>query len=599
MKTDRFKEIREKILSNIFVKKNIKTIWKTIVKNQLRSLELDDIYDYYDFNYNIEERSIAIRNEILNGSYKTQVPLIYKIEKKLGICRHLMIPQPTDALVMQIITETIYPKIVQKQPSENAFYSRDKHSVNKPHEIEDAGYNQNWAKQWKEMQKQIYSFKDSKNLVIVTDLTNYYDSINLPTLRELILGMVEKDDEVLIDLLFRMIEELSWKPDYLPYKRQGLPTINIEPIRLLGHSFLFEMDEVLNKKTKGNFSRWMDDITIGVDDKKEGIHILSSISDVLKSRGLSLNLSKTNIYNADEFEQNFLISTNQYLNTFKKIEEPSSYEKKIFKKKLKAHLKNPNAKYWDKVTKRFINICGDLKIIILKDIENLYINNPKLRYNAALYLQKMGYSKNRAKAVINILSELNIQDDISLFYLCKVVTSWNLPINQDTDEFIKNFTKKISKLDNPLNFYCIIWIKSKYDTPKNLLNFIKKYKSNWQKNAFLRRQITAVLSRLYLENEEEVKKILEDQIQSGLSDSISIANQILSFAKLEKFNNKLNFYLFPNKLNNYTIDRFLVLCSVLNSYNIRNNLDIQNKVKHYIKDAYLKKHINETYKIIY
>ena len=298
MKTDRFKEIREKILKNIFEKKNIVDVWRRIAKNQLRSLDLKDIFDYYDFNYNIDDRAIAIRNEVLNGTYKTQSPLIFKVEKKLGICRHLMIPQPTDALVMQIITEAIYPEICKKQPSKNAFYSRDRHSVNKPHEIGDSEYENNWRKQWKKMQKKIYKFNESKELIIVTDLTNYFDSINLATLREFIVGIVDSENEVLIDLLFRIIEELSWKPDYLPYKKQGLPTVNIESIRLLGHTFLFEVDAVLKKKTKNTFARWMDDITIGVDDKKEATQILSGISDVLKSRGLALNLSKTNLYSA-------------------------------------------------------------------------------------------------------------------------------------------------------------------------------------------------------------------------------------------------------------------------------------------------------------
>ena len=40
-------------------------------------------------------------------------------------------------------------------------------------------------------------------------------------------------DEVIIDLLFQTIEDISWKPDYLPYSNRGLPTSNIEAIRLL------------------------------------------------------------------------------------------------------------------------------------------------------------------------------------------------------------------------------------------------------------------------------------------------------------------------------------------------------------------------------
>jgi hypothetical protein len=84
------------------------------------------------------------------------------------------------------------------------------------------------------------------------------------------LGYVD-NNEVLVDVLFRVIEEISWKPDYLPYSGRGLPTSNLEAIRLLAHSFLFEIDEVLKQRTNDSFTRWMDDIVIGVDERKGSV----------------------------------------------------------------------------------------------------------------------------------------------------------------------------------------------------------------------------------------------------------------------------------------------------------------------------------------
>jgi len=63
------------------------------------------------------------------------------------------------------------------------------------------------------LQKEIYRFNEEKELLIVTDLTNYYDSIGIDELKKAFLGYV-KANEVLVDLLFRVIEEISWKPDY-------------------------------------------------------------------------------------------------------------------------------------------------------------------------------------------------------------------------------------------------------------------------------------------------------------------------------------------------------------------------------------------------
>jgi len=126
MQTERFNRLRKTALSKIFNKKHIVDVWRKIVKNQLRNLDLKDLYDHYDFNYNVEERAIAIKNEILSGTYKVSQPLIYRIEKKFGVCRHLVIPQPIDALVLQVLVEQVADSILSNQPSNNAFYSRDR-----------------------------------------------------------------------------------------------------------------------------------------------------------------------------------------------------------------------------------------------------------------------------------------------------------------------------------------------------------------------------------------------------------------------------------------------------------------------------------------
>jgi len=175
MNTDRFKKLRKKALSKLFSKKEVSAIWRKIVRGQLRTLDFKDLYDHYDFNYNIEERSTAIRNDILNGTYRVSLPLIYRLEKKYGVCRHIVIPQPIDALVLQVLVESVAEQIIERQPSKNAFYSRDKHNVGKPHEAAEYGFS--FRKLWKKLQKEIYRFNDKKKLLIVTDLSNYYDSL--------------------------------------------------------------------------------------------------------------------------------------------------------------------------------------------------------------------------------------------------------------------------------------------------------------------------------------------------------------------------------------------------------------------------------------
>src|SRR5690606_22863384 len=318
MQTDRFNQLRKEKLSKIFERKQIINVWRKIVRDQLRNLDALPIFDHYDFNFNIEIRAEAIRSEILGGTYKVSQPLIYRIEKKFGICRHLVIPQPIDALVLQVLVEYVSTEILKNQPSPNAFYSRDKHNVSSPHSVEEYGFT--WRQQWKQLQRKIYNFQQDKEFIVVTDLTNYYDSIDINELRK-VFTSYSQIDEVLIDLLFRIIEEISWKPDYLPYSKRGLPTTNIEGIRLLAHSFLFEVDEVIKQQTDNSFTRWMDDIVIGVDTKKEAIETISSVSDMLKTRGLALNLAKTDIYDEEQGFYHFQIEANRYIDSIEKTKK--------------------------------------------------------------------------------------------------------------------------------------------------------------------------------------------------------------------------------------------------------------------------------------
>ncbi len=53
MHTDRFKKLRKDALSNLFDNKEVSYIWRKIVRGQFRALDFKDLFDHYDFNYNV------------------------------------------------------------------------------------------------------------------------------------------------------------------------------------------------------------------------------------------------------------------------------------------------------------------------------------------------------------------------------------------------------------------------------------------------------------------------------------------------------------------------------------------------------------------
>lgn len=590
MHTERFQRLRKKALNSVFEKEIAKKIWSTTVRNQLRTMDIKDLYDHYDFNFNIEDRIQALKASILDGSYTVGTPLIYKTEKKYGICRHMVIPQPEDALILQCLIEQISKSVLKKQPSNNAFYSRDKHNVKKPHEAVEYGLT--FREQWKVLQKQIYNFTESFDYLVVTDLTNYFDSIDLRELRRVFSSQVEAD-EVIIDLIFRVVEGLSWKPDYLPYSHRGLPTANIEPIRLLAHSFLFEIDQILKERTSENFARWMDDITCGINDKRQGIALLSDVSDVLKSRGLALNLSKTHILSADEAHFHFQIDQNLYIDAYESIKPGTKKAKKAERDlwfKYKAHFKDRSPKAWDKIAKRYITTFGKLgSNRLLVDLSEIYISNPGLRVNYLVYLSVRGYSQKAANCVLEILSKIDPFDDLSLFQISNLITHWAVPLNKRGSDFLKKAQKSLishsARKKDAQAFFALLWFKSKYEDVNGLYAFLIKYRNIWQNNSFLRRQATASMARFGCSLNTQQRELINHQAMSGVSTTVSLANQITQFGDFSAIPFGLNAYLFPtSKPLVYPHTKFVVLCSVLGSETIRTDPLVVDKIASYVTD---------------
>ena len=151
MNTERFDQLRKEALRKVFSKRSIIVTWRNVIRDQLRAMDFKDSYDYYDFNYNIEDRALALRNEIIGGSYRASQPFLYRAEKKFGVCRHMVIPSPADALTMQILVDIVADDILKQQPSPNAFYSRSKHNIPAPHQA--AEYGLSFRSQWKNSKK--------------------------------------------------------------------------------------------------------------------------------------------------------------------------------------------------------------------------------------------------------------------------------------------------------------------------------------------------------------------------------------------------------------------------------------------------------------
>lgn len=575
--TARFELERRRQLKALFNKKRLTDLWRRLVKNQIRSFDIKDLHDYYDFNYSIDSRVEIIVDRVLSGQYRAEVPLVYRLEKKLGICRHCLIPSPSDALVFQLLTDALYSSIAKAQPSKGAFYSRDRHGSTLPHEHKDA-FSYPWFLLWPKFQEEIWKFGKSHKYLVTTDLANYYDNIGLRELRHVI-SAIAKTKEVYLDLLFSLVEDLSWTPDYLPTSHKGLPTISIEAPRLLAHALLFEVDYVLKKRTKNNFVRWMDDINFGADSLRTANLILGEINDVLKSRGLALNLAKTEVMSSEQAENHFLFRENVRLTKIN--ERAKNIKKPVAKRRLARkvaddfarHLHRCKARNRDKLTKRYLNILGTLEVpLALFKIRDLFSNNPPLRKGILIYLSRLPFSKRVANAFVDLLEKTEIYDDATRFAFVEAIANWKIPFNAAGKAFVSEIKKRLQKPKSPFEWLCYLFFLAKYGEPHEVLTASGQGRAHGARDPYFARQRMAVLPRGLGINSNTVIRQWKREVSTGLTDSASVANNLLSFSKkpFPSPRDKHYFYLFPQKTQMpYPIAKFLLLCVV--AYNEQSN----------------------------
>jgi len=608
--TKRFHILRSKDLEKVFKVENLVDTWRNVVRSQLRSLDILDLYDYYDFNFFIKSKAALIRRKILDAQYRISQPYVYKLEKKYGVCRHILLLSPSDALTLQTIVDMgLANQLLAAQPTKKSYYSRDGNSPQKlPNRIKSVE-DYSWLGKWKKFQKDIWNFSQQRKFLVVTDLANYYDNIGLRELRHIISSYVSVP-EVILDLLFNMIEQLSWNPDYLPSSLKGLPTIDMEAPRLLAHALLYEVDEVLNEATDGCFVRWMDDINFGVDSFDDACITLGDTNDVLKSRGLSLNLGKTNIYTSEEVALNFLVDTHDYLDKIEKqisgIEKANDVEACDImpKEQLEKDLydcflsikSDKHLKRWDKAIKRFMTIFGKLKSdLFLRDAVEIFICHPDIRKNVIFYLQSLDYSMSTAQAVQRILSEARIYDHVALFSLVKLLTEWKVSTDVQGVDFLEQVFYRINSMNkDPMTYYCLIWFAAKYLKPNEIINLVINNEAVWKNNNFIGRQVVSVTPRYIDYRQDLAMNFLDGEITRGVEDSASVASHIKYLRGLEAVPFRLNSYLFPaQRQKKYPLPKYLILLASLGSDAFKNQAEkYREKIAEYLDDPWYIKWID-------
>ena len=309
MKSPKFR-LRKQDLEKIITAANIKSTWKSIVRDAMRRQFIEDPIEFLDVNLSLDNVAKDLAVQVASGDYTPFTPLRLLSEKSKGLCRQIVVPHPYDCLILQCsLSNNLYPHLKANAQHSNAFYQPDRGFGSKV--ANKTGYSALQA--WLDFQEKILEFSNTHPIVVVTDIANFYDCVSYAQLRNILSNFVPDQKEAILDLTLHILGSMLWQPDYMPRVEAGLPQIDLEAPRLLAHTFLYELDRFMKTTAKVDYARYMDDIDIGIDTYDNARLMLRDIDLTLHSRQVRLNAGKTKILTGGEITTHFKVKENMFL----------------------------------------------------------------------------------------------------------------------------------------------------------------------------------------------------------------------------------------------------------------------------------------------
>ncbi len=365
----------------------------------------------------------------------------------------------------------------------------------------------------------------------------------------------------------------------MPNSGVGLPQLNFDAPRLLAHAYLFPVDDELQRRTGGDFVRWMDDINCGVTDIGSARHLLRGLETVLNSLGLRLNAGKTLILEAQQALTHFWVTENRALTILANLlagATPGSTlwhkVRAVLRKRYRKFLRKPRAGHWDKVYKRYFTLFGLLKDHTLqRNVPALLDNHSGLREPICRYYALLGPNKLRLKHLSDFLKSGRCLDDASLFDVVRTLVLWQGQAQGARRDAIVSLVPVLCRLGSearPGTAFTVagvsagVWLLAKYGHPKELSAFLESSESLWMRSSWAARQVAAATPLLADSERQQVENRI---IRSGLVEALRVLASLDQLKRISTLDAQLQAYLLhpPTAENPYPLGKAIVARVIL------------------------------------
>ena len=341
----------------------LRKVWKDARKRE-RGVHLTQIPLVRDstgglaFELSLNDVLESVRRRLLDGTYRPHSPIITEAAKSRLLHRRLSSLAFEDALILGSLVQAARPSLIKKMPAWVSFGRIDQPKKKSTANAEIMFDYSSWWTKWLEFRNLLKVIEGDENpLLVVSDITNFFTSVDLSLLRSKFSSEAILDEQA-TDLLFFLLENLRPSEGYSPSGSLGLPTVADDTSRILAHFYLLDLDSELTEEGKQErYTRWVDDMTISVPNEIEGGKVVARIERALSRLGLVANSSKTQIVSKAEFRQSHHADENEYLSQVHEDTEKhgrlTSDQLKEFEDRLSYFLSSKNTGQWSRILSRY------------------------------------------------------------------------------------------------------------------------------------------------------------------------------------------------------------------------------------------------------
>jgi hypothetical protein len=569
-------------LRQVTSQKRLLTAWRTVRRGMRRQV-ITDLHDHLDIHRSRHEYVARLRNDVLAGAYRPRESTVVRLEKGLGISRKIVLPAPSDAILLQAISDGLEAPVRRASPTTCAYYSQS----HPPGRIEewDSPPEYPWWLQWRQFQERIWGFARAYEWVVITDVANYYDTVPLHLLRNKLAALHAVEERVL-DLLFVILEAFVWRPDYIPHSGVGLPQVDFDAPRLLAFAFLFKIDSFLDRRDNTEFVRWMDDIDIGVPDRSEGKRLLGDLDRELNTLGVRINAGKSAIVTAEEAAKYLWIRENLFLNVLKNLMQLGGRGPRTVrraKERFRLFWNRDRKGMWEKVLKRYITFFTKVNDPYVEEwVLELLEGLPSVRTWVFRYYRTLGYSSKRLDHVMTYVRSRDCVDDQSMFEGMKLLVEWTVPSTSPRLKALRALPDEILVRRKDLTATCSgLWVKAKYASAAQLKDFIAETRDVWTRREWAARQVAAVTPLLPLSTVAKIRREMGDR---GLLQGIRVIGHLEEMRQLREMDTQLRMYL-RHQSNPYPLYKVLIAkCLLRGNLGPDAEAELQDEMRQVVSD---------------